>query len=379
MQPTSTNEALRGRPDHATPPNDAHPWSATWCELLGRILAGRAAADLERELAGRAVGVVVLPSFVLVDPKLDLGRKALARGGRRLRFPARVIWTDLGDRTGQSVDGHDAADHLGAVDPELYGIGPTLLAATGAERRVAWEAVGVGVRVSGTTTICASQGTPQSPSRSTVALEPIPEAVVVAASTRRAATDELQRLVLDGQDAFWQARQMLERHGDWVLRRRLAAVTAEIAPGEGERLLDETDLEVVRDELLLGDAERRISPAYDRIIERCLAPGAFARVDPQHRVMRSLRSTTETALRRRIGDPHVGRKVRQLVSEEPLESLDELIARYGERWPKDRLGVRRIEAALSVKGAVAPVPASDLDALRQGESRRTTRLARSTR
>lgn len=374
-------DALAGEPARGraaadvAPAGDVHPWSAAWCELLGRILAGRAAANLLGDLAGRFVGVVVLPSFLLVDPKLDLGRKALGRGGQTLRFPARVIWSeDAGESqlpTGPTSDQPSGGDQpretgqLAADPPEVDTIGPVLLVRGGGERRLRFEAVGVGVRVSGTTIVRAGRAVRQPmslPPPATVASGPIPEAVVVPAASRRAVIDGLQRIALDGTKAFWQARQMLECHGDWVLRRRLAAVTAEIGPAEGERLLDETDLEVVRDELLLGDDGGRVSPAYDRIIERCLAPNAFARVDPQHRVMRSLRSATETALRRRIGDPHVGRKVRQLMHEESLESLGDLVGRYGERWPKDRVGVRRIEAALLAAHATAPMSSSDLDA-----------------
>ena len=310
---------------------------------------------------------MVLPTFTLVDPRLDLGRKGRGRDGTVLRFPARVTWS---------------------LPPAVQAVATlaepvVVVIAGGSEVPVSWRASGVGVSTSGSTVITTSQHSHRSsiaPSllRSSAARDegclldvgPVPTVLQAPVLARHRAKSELDRLVADGKAALWEARQVLERHAEWMLRRRLAAVTAEIAPGEGARLLDDTDLDVVRNELLLGDPDRRISPAYDRIIERCLDPSAFKRVDPERRVMQSLRSTTETALRRRIGDPHIGRKVRSLMSEESIESLDALLARYRERWPSDGVGVGRIAAALSVAHAVAPVPTSELDAAQQSRSGR---------
>ena len=323
-----------------------HPWSARWCVLLERILAGRAAAVGSAGVRGSAA-IVILPSFTLVDPRLDLGRKGHDSDGSLLRFPARVVW---------SRQGHE--------------IGPVLIVAAGARRRLAWEAIGVGVTASGSTSLRASTETTsalthQVAARCANAIDVgAPPSVVEAASlTRRAALSELDRLVEDGRQAMWEARQQLERHAQWMLAHRHSAVALEIDPERERRLLDDTDLEVVRTELLLGDPERRVSPAYDRIIERCLAPAAFARVDPERRVMTSLRSVAETAIRRRIADPHVGRKVRQLVREQTFADLEALLAAYRERWPHDAIGVRRLAAAIDVKDVSAPMPSSRLDGL----------------
>ena len=319
-----------GVQEQTEPTNGAHPWSERWCALLDRILAGRGAEALDRSRLSGSTAVVVLPSFVWIDPRVDLGRKGRGRDGAHLRFPARVVWPD----------------------------GAVVLVPAGESVVLKWEASGVGVVASGTTEVVAGTAERAGDAGTALGLGLVPVSMDASSMPRRRALSELDRLVEDGTLACWEARQVLERHAEWMLRHRHAAVAAEINPETTTRLFDETDLEVVRAELLLGNPERRISPAYDRIIERCLAPGAFARVDPMRRVMTSLRSVAETALRRRLEDPHVGRKVRRLLREETFADLDELLSRYRELWPRDAIGVRRVAAALEVIGTAAPIISS---------------------
>ena len=80
--------------------------------------------------------------------------------------------------------------------------------------------------------------------------------------------------------------------------------------------------------------------------------------------MTSLRSVAESAIRRRIGDPHVGRKVRRLLREETFAGLAELLACYRERWPGDAIGMRRVAAAVEVMSVAAPVSSDRLDSSR---------------
>ena len=362
MQAATTPATPTTHSSETAPPGGVHPWSAQWCALLARVLAGRAATGLDHRGLPRSVAVVVLPSFTLVDPTLDLGRKGRGRDGARLRFPARVTWPAGAD--GRSDDTGDAP-----------GGSLVVLVAAGKQLTLAWEARGVGVAASGSTLVRAgpATGAPAMPAPTTAVvarsggrdpargLGPVPAVLHVPSMARRRALSELDRIAEDGRLALWEARQVLERHAEWMLAHRHVAVALEIDPERELRLLDDTDLEVVRSELLLGDPERRISPAYDRIIERCLAPGAFARVDPERRVMTSLSSVAETALRRRIADPHVGRKVRQLLREETFSDLDALLAAYRARWPRDAIGVGRVAAAVQVMDTSAAVPSSHLE------------------
>ena len=329
-------------------PGDAHHWSARWCALLERILAGRAAAGIDRSELHGSVALVVLPSFSLVDPQVDLGRKGRAHDGTRLRFPARVVW---------SADG--GADDIGAGSGA-----PVVLVPAGGNTVCSFEVTGVGVSASGSTLVSACAPGRHNDPPASAGNGLVPAVLYARPMARRRVLVELDRLASDGALALWEARQVLERHAEWMLRHRHVAVAAEISPERDLHLLDSTDLEVVRTELLLGDPDGRISPAYDRIIERCLTPSAFARVDPQRRVMTSLRSVAESAIRRRIGDPHVGRKVRQLLREQTFADLGELLSCYRERWPRDAIGVRRVAAAVEVMRMSAPVSSDQLDSSR---------------
>ncbi len=342
MQATTT---LTTAPQAA---GDAHRWSVRWCALLERILAGRAAAGIDRSGLRGSVALVVLPSFSLVDPQVDLGRKGRAHDGTRLRFPARIVWSaDCG------ADGSGAGN--GA---------PVVLVPAGGSTVCSFEVTGVGVSASGSTLVSACAPGRHDDPLASAGDGFAPEVLYARPMAARRVLAELDRICEDGRLALWEARQMLERHAEWMLRHRHAAVAAEISPERDLHLLDATDLEVVRTELLLGDPAGRISPAYDRIIERCLAPSAFARVDPQRRVMTSLRSVAESAIRRRIGDPHVGRKVRRLLREETFAGLAELLACYRERWPGDAIGMRRVAAAVEVMSVAAPVSSDRLDSSR---------------
>ena len=314
-----------------------------WCALLDRILAGRAAESVDRASVRAQHALVVLPSFALVDPELDMGRKSLASDGATLRFPARVVWDGEG------------------------GPSPVFLLPAGERVERSWELVGVGVHESGSTKVSARHH--DGHYRDDVVAHGVPVELHAAPMGKREILGALDRLGADGSAAMWEARQILEAHAGWMLQNRHSAVSGEIFDGLRSRpLLDAIDLEVVRNELLLGDPERRISPAYDRIIERCLLADAFSRVDPERRVMASLRSVAETAIRRRIGDPHLGRKVRRLLAAEQFDGVDGLIARYRELWPRDSVGVRRIEAAVSVRQSVLPTPFDRLDAVADDRS-----------
>ena len=68
----------------------------TWCSLLDRIVVGRAAAaaldegrDLEPAL------LFILPTWLWVEPGIDVGRKGVADDGSLLPMPIRVSNTEF--------------------------------------------------------------------------------------------------------------------------------------------------------------------------------------------------------------------------------------------------------------------------------------------
>jgi len=296
-----------------------HEWSHRYTGLLADVIAGRAAPEVSLALRAAAppdgrVAVAALPSFVAVSPAIDLGRKART-AGRATLFPARVVW-----------DG-----------------GPVHAVPAGGRAVVDWELAGLGVELTGSTVIDAS-GAVVAPSPEPAS--PVVTHVVATPVSLPTALAELAGIAERGEAALWDARLLLERSAAWHLRRTHVAVANEVSDGEVSSLLDEPTIDGLVDELLLGDASRGVSPAIDRLIERTLAPRAFARVDPQRLVTVALRSAAETAIRRRIGDPHIGRKVRALARASDVSDPREVLRRYRELWPGDGVGAERVEAAL---------------------------------
>lgn len=72
----------------------------------------------------------------------------------------------------------------------------------------------------------------------------------------------------------------------------------------------------------------------------------------------NLRARAEEAVRRHIGDPHIGRKVRRLAREHSPNSIDELLDMYRRANPKDGVGRDRIIAALSAGKTIDSVSSS---------------------
>ena len=326
--------------DTSSPPPTTHEWSGTFTRLLGDVIAGEAAREVAAQLRAEGhppehrsgVSVTVLPSFVDLAPAIPLGRKQRSRDGMTpLLFPTRVVW-----------DG-----------------GPVRVLADDQSESVGWELVGLGNQLAGTTAIDATHG----PGRP-VASDGVPAWVrAEPVGTARRARQRLDEIGERGSLARWEVRQLLERQAAWVLGRAHAAVANEITDGAVSAILDGTELEALLDEMLLGDADRRISPAIDRLIDRCLAPAAFARVDPQRLVVVALRSAAETALRRSVGDPHIGRKIRALARSAPGLDPEQFLALYRETFPADAAGLSRITAALAVGNRRPHVLVGDDDEL----------------
>ena len=81
-------------------------------------------------------------------------------------------------------------------------------------------------------------------------------------------------------------------------------------------------------------------------------------MDPLRYIAVTLRRDAEQEIRRRIGDPRIGPKIRALHRQHPGISLPDLVDRYRELHPQDRLSVRRAAAALETRIRVR-VPVDD--------------------
>ncbi len=298
-------------------------WLEWFCARLERILVARAAADLV--VPRRASTIVVLPSWVWVTH---------AKGG--FGVPIRVAWSPS----------------------------PVVVVPAGETSTFRWDAVGLGHTGGGVTSVTADRRL-NAPSMQAAA-EPIPGAAAIphavtapvmpASRARRV----LASLVADGEAARWEAITALEPRALEAVRRAHAEVAAEVGPAADGTclLLDRLDVQALADRMLLGDVDTTSPSPVARLIERCLSPTAFVRVDPRRYVTSALRVYATEEIRRAIGDPHVGPKVRAAAAALGTTDVDAVIAYYQARRPADRLGRRRAEAALDIlrRATGPPVP-----------------------
>ena len=120
----------------------------------------------------------------------------------------------------------------------------------------------------------------------------LPERVTAHAMSRTPIVHELAQIAAAGRRARWDLLQLLERITRAAVIKAHSRVSNEVAGPAGTSsrptVLDETDLEVVVDTLLLGEDGGRSSPV-NRMLDRCLRPDTFHRVDPLRYIVVTLR------------------------------------------------------------------------------------------
>ena len=207
-----------------------------------------------------------------------------------------------------------------------------------------WRAAGLGLDEHGAAQLAC---TPHPGAR----IDPVsglPDRVPAHAASRTGMAHDLARIAAAGRAARWDLLQLLEPYVRAAVIRGHARVAAEVAGATSTSsrpaVLDDTDLEVVADALLLGEGAGPGPVA--RMLDRCLRPDTFRRVDPLRYIAVTLRRDAEQEIRRRIGDPRIGRKIRALHRQHPGISLPDLVAWYRSLYPQDRLSTQRAAAAL---------------------------------
>ena len=219
-----------------------------------------------------------------------------------------------------------------------------------------WRAAGLGLDEHGAAQLAC---TPHPGAR----IDPVsglPDRVTAHAASRTGMAHDLARIAAAGRAARWDLLQLLEPYVRAAVIRGHARVAAEVAGATSTSsrpaVLDDTDLEVVADALLLGEGAGPGPVA--RMLDRCLRPDTFRRVDPLRYIAVTLRRDAEQEIRRRIGDPRIGRKIRALHRQHPGISLPDLVAWYRSLYPQDRLSTQRAAAALQTSIRVR-VPVDD--------------------
>jgi hypothetical protein len=120
--------------------------------------------------------------------------------------------------------------------------------------------------------------------------------------------------------------------------------------GRVQSVLHETGIEQVVNVMMVGDpaTESSEGASVSRLLEQCLRPDRFSKVDPLMFLSRNLRRDAEDHIRRAIGDPRVGPKVRRVAASMPGAGLEEIVEAYRREHPQDKLSTARAQAALQV-------------------------------
>lgn len=300
--------------------SDRHGSLVGLCAKFHAIMIGRAAAEILDDYCSlpEEAGLWVAPSWAWLFSRVNVGRKDRAADGSRLRLPVRMEWST----------------------------GPISLVTPGRRKRHNWVSAGMGNTGSGSLLVGVDPSLFDDQVTENEA--GVPTGVTLRLRTRRELEDGLQRLVEEGNSARWEALLWLEPYVDRALRLAHANVANELSVqwGTHRTLLDETKLKAIADQMLLGDENHPGKVA--QMMERCLKPDTFRRVEPVKYIKESLRRDANTEVRRALGDPHIGAKVRRVAHELGTNDLDAIIETYRERYPNDRLSKDRAEAALSV-------------------------------
>lgn len=307
------------------------------CDYIDAILLGRAAATIA--VPENPVGhMVVLPAWVWREPLIDVGRKGRGRDGAALDMPTRLTWAS-----------------------------PIVFTAPEDEVELAWHMSGLGHNARGSSPFRIDKLGDSSP------LD-IDGVTVTARSqhyySQRDVKAKLAKLQKAGELARWELMSSLEEFTESKLITANYAVAAEISSTRPKRLsmvLDEISLNELLSTMLHGAGEGK-SSVVGRMVERCLAPDTFARVDPMRYLAVNIRARSEEAVRRAIGDPKIGPKVRRVFAATNPSSLTEFIEIYSQKYPNDSLAEKRALAALTAGADPSAVQSSFNDEMRQAAS-----------
>jgi len=310
---------------------DRHGWLDPMCTLLEKIIIGRHAGvflDASEELPANAA-LAQLPIWWWTRPSAPLGRKDRYADGGQLLLPVRINWVPS----------------------------PVVVLPAGTEFHARWSAVGLGRSGTGETVLSidsAHTAQPGYPSGTQM----IGETAQFPQLTRRQLATGLRRLVTDGRKARWEALMALQPWVDRAVRNAHTAVAWEIGGrGRPDRaapaVLDPVGLDAVATRLMLGEDGHAGEGLVGNLLDRCLLPATFRRVEPSRYIFTTLKRDAEQEIRREIGDPRIGPKVRAvmrtILSEgaTAAEMEASLVGRYNTRYPYDRLSHRRALSALN--------------------------------
>lgn len=300
-----------------------HPTLDRYCAWFEAIIHGREAEELlkDPESIPEGSGVALLPAWQWAVPLIDVGRKGVGYDGRELLLPVRNEWT-----------------------------GGSVQVISGESRQVSCRSLGLGHRSAGQTQIVQRAGF--LPVTHVEGMPSMAEPVFVGRGSRFRVISALKAVAEAAKTARWELLTFIEPEVRTLVARAHSAVSHEMGLHSGNivPMLDEQGLESVVNTMLLGYQNKKDEwkpGSVFRLIDLCLAPDCFQKVEPLRYMTTHLRRDAESAIRRKIGDPHIGPKVREVARRNPAADIDEIVDLYRQVYPRDKLSTGRAQEALS--------------------------------
>lgn len=284
------------------------------CTLLDQMIWARCATEQARPR--HRVRLHALPPTMWIRPARGVGGHKAARTGT---LPATINW-----RNGT----------LHAADP-----------ATGHPVSAGWSVDAAGTHLAGA--IDLAEGLTDL-GRPTGTMWPAHRAPVLSAYQ---ATRLLDEFIERGELARWTMLAHLERFAQECVHQVAASICREITGIEEHetavRLLDDQQLDLVVTHVVYGSSgpDSRIL----RSLDRCLDPATTWNVDPIRYLTTQIRRDLADQVRVAVGDPQVGPRVRRVARSLGIGAgLEQIISRYNDLHPSDRVSTTRAIRALTV-------------------------------
>ena len=170
----------------------------------------------------------------------------------------------------------------------------------------------------------------------TAAAADIPEAVHRAHAAPQRVRGRCVAMAADGETARWEAMIGLEPKRSAPRSASPRRIAAEMGPGpDGTcRLVDHLDYQPSPTGCCSATSIRQHLPPLARLIDRCCHAVDLRPVDPEPLRDSALRVYATEAIRRAVGDPHVGPKVRAAAAALGTTDVDDVIAYYRPADPR---------------------------------------------
>lgn len=276
---------------------------------IEQILIGRTASTLNVEGYDARTTVVRLPVWSELPPVIDVGIKAVKHAD--LVLPARIEWS----------------------------VPPVVLLTEGQTVDADWRITNMGHQLSGSLTISEFGFSTQVPGQLDV--------VLLEAYSARDLSRKLANFTKTGATARWEILQSFESYTRSKLDEASRILAQEFSEYHGRSIpgvIDEIAIDSLLTHMLFGEGDTSI---VSRMVDKALHPDAFKSFDPARYFTLNLKRSALGEVRRSIGDPHIGTKIRRLHKQVGSTNLVDLVTAYNAQYPKEHLGAKRAAAALT--------------------------------